>query len=71
MSYRYNDPRRLWMAEQGFVVRQLLLDADTHVITSIWYFYDRKEAAEYLANVRRVAQPHELAALREDQPPAE
>ena len=61
MSYRYNDLRRLWMAEQGFVVRQLLLDADTHVITSIWYCYDPDEAAEFMRIVE--PHPHHVSAL--------
>ena len=40
MSYRHNDARRVEMARQGFVVRCIIVDRETHQITSIWYAYD-------------------------------
>ena len=40
MSYRHNDERRVEMARQGFVVRQIHVCRESHQVVSVWYVYD-------------------------------
>jgi hypothetical protein len=46
MSYRYNDQRRLEMADMGFLVRVITVDRVSHQVTAIWYVYDPRSEAE-------------------------
>jgi hypothetical protein len=56
MSFRYNDERRLEMAAQGFAVRQLQVDSETHEVTSVWYVYEPDDAAKWLQSVTPLAE---------------
>ena len=46
MSYRHNDERRIEMARQGFVVRQIHVCRETHVITFVWYAFNPDDGDE-------------------------
>ena len=37
------------MARQGFVVRQIHVDRESHQVTSVWYVYDPSDGDEFVS----------------------
>ena len=46
MTYKHNDQRRIDMKREGFLVRVIIVDRESHKITFVKYVYDPRSESE-------------------------
>ncbi len=66
LSYKHNDARRVEMAAQGFLVRVIIVDRETHQVTFIKYTYDPRTEAEREAADEAEAEAYKKNASEEN-----
>ena len=54
------DLRRVEMAREGFVVRQIHVDRESHQVVSVWYVFDPTDGAREADDAKKASydEPH-------------